>query len=44
MTPVPWPTKIGVGQNHRNKTDFHKLLGATPPILGQWPMYRVGVR
>jgi hypothetical protein len=40
----PWSTKIGVGRNHQNKTDFQELLGAAPPILGRWPVYRVRVR
>jgi hypothetical protein len=26
MPLVPWSTKIGVSQNHRNKTDFRNLL------------------
>jgi hypothetical protein len=44
MPLVLWSTKIGVGRNHRNKTDFHDLPGAAPPILDRWPIYQVGVR
>jgi hypothetical protein len=44
MPPVPWSTKVGVNHNHRNKIDFQKLSGAALPILGRWPLYRVGVR
>jgi hypothetical protein len=43
MPPVPQLTKIGLGREHRNKTDSHKLSGAAPPILGQWPVYQVAV-
>jgi hypothetical protein len=28
-------TKMGVGCNHQNKTDFQDLPGAAPPILGR---------
>jgi hypothetical protein len=41
---VPWSTKIGIGHNRRNKTDFLKLSSAAPPILSRWPIYQVGVR
>jgi hypothetical protein len=34
VPPVPWSTKIRVGRNHQNKTDFQNLSGAAPPILG----------
>jgi hypothetical protein len=34
MELVPWSTKIGVGRNHGNKTDFQKLSDVVPPILG----------
>jgi hypothetical protein len=43
MPPVPWSTKIRVGQNSQNNTYFHNLPGATTPILCRWPVYRVGV-
>jgi hypothetical protein len=44
MSPVvAWSTKIEVGYNRRNNTDFQKLPGAGPPILGRWPVYQVGV-
>jgi hypothetical protein len=41
---VSWSSKIGVGCNQQNKTDFHNLPGAAPPIWGRCFMYRVGVR
>jgi hypothetical protein len=44
MPLVSLSTKIEVGQNYQNKTDFHNLPGAVPPILSRWPMYQVGVR
>jgi hypothetical protein len=34
MPPVSWSTKIEVGRNSRNKTDFHKLPGVVPHTLG----------
>jgi hypothetical protein len=43
MPLVPWSTKIRVGRNRQNKTDFQNVPGAAPPILGRWPMYPVGV-
>jgi hypothetical protein len=33
MPLVSWSTKIGVGRNHRNKTDFQNLPGVVLPIL-----------
>jgi hypothetical protein len=44
MPSVLWSTKIGVNRNRRNNTDFQKLSGVAPPILGRWPVYRVRVR
>jgi hypothetical protein len=44
--PMPlavWSTKIGVSHNRENKSDFQNLLGVVSPILGRWPMCRVGV-
>jgi hypothetical protein len=38
-----WSTKIGVSHNRENKSDFQNLLGVVSPILGRWPMCRVGV-
>jgi hypothetical protein len=39
MPPVSWSTKIEVGRNSQNKTDFHKLPGVVPHTLGRWPVY-----
>jgi hypothetical protein len=35
LPPVSWSTKIEVGRNRQNKTDFQNLSGVAPPILGQ---------
>jgi hypothetical protein len=44
MPLVSCSTKIGVGRNGRNKTEFQNFPGAAPTILGRWPVYQIGVR
>jgi hypothetical protein len=43
MQLVSWSNKIGFTHNLQNKIDFHNLHDVVPPILGRWPVHRVGL-
>ena len=40
--PDSGPYLFGVNGNSRNKSTSRIWKGAAPPLLGQWPVYRVG--
>ena len=42
MPPDSGPYLFGVDRNSRNKSMSRIWKGAAPPLLGQWPVYRVG--
>jgi hypothetical protein len=44
MTPVPYPTKIGVVRNYQNNTDFQNRFWCCATILARWAMYPIGVQ
>jgi hypothetical protein len=41
MTPVSYPTKIGVVHNYQNSTDFHNRFGAVPLFWSDGPCIRL---
>jgi hypothetical protein len=43
MTPVSCQTKIRVGRNHQNSTEFQNRFWCCATILTRWAMYPVGV-
>jgi hypothetical protein len=43
MTPISYPTKIGVVRNHQNSTDFQNHFWCCATILARWAVYPVGV-